>query len=639
MRVVCDIECNRLKNPDKIWLICCKDIDTGEMHVFTGKEAFISFAANVSLWIGHNFLGFDYPILRDLGYLMDLDVATGVVDTLIISKLVDFPREKHSIEDYGLEFQFPKGTYSDWSKYSPEMEEYCKRDVEICHKIFLKYIKVIEDKKWKDAIALENQFQLVCNLLHKNGFYFNVDKAQVLLSKVQTKLEELDKDILEAFPPTQEFIKRIRKNKDGSIHRTDLRYYDKPDLFTISEDCVYTTRSFNPSSHKQLVDVLHSAGWRPSDKTKTHVDWLRSSKNSAYGQRPYRDRKKTVANRQISVDKDKKIHYDKYGWKINETNLLTLPIRAPRAARTLANRILYESRRRTLVEWISLVGEDSRIHGEFQGIGAWTHRMSHQRPNTANIPNELDEQGRVKLLGGDLRQLWGSPKGRLLVGCDAEGIQLRIFAHYIDDPEFTKEVSEGDPHTLNQSVLGPVCRTRQAAKRFIYALLLGAGLGKLGEILDASSEETKSALDRILARYTGFKYLKEHIFPRDIKRGWFVGLDGRKVSIPKVSERPHLVMSGYLQNGEALVIKRTSILTMDKLLQNKKDAILVDIVHDEYQWEVPNNMDEALFVAKTNADSIKEAGEFYRLKCPLSGSYFNKKKNDYTIATNWRLTH
>jgi DNA polymerase I len=116
-------------------------------------------------------------------------------------------------------------------------------------------------------------------------------------------------------------------------------------------------------------------------------------------------------------------------------------------------------------------------------------------------------------------------------------------------------------------------------------------------------------------------------------------LDGRKVVIPKVSERPHLVMSGYLQGGEALVIKRAAILTMDKLLQNKKNAILVDIVHDEYQWEVPNNMDEALFVAKANADSIKEAGEYYRLKCPLSGSYFNKKKKDYTIGTNWRVTH
>ena len=620
MRVVIDIECNRLKNPDRIWLICCKDIDTGEMHVFREREAFASFANNVDLWIGHNFLGFDYPCLLSNGYISDLDVSTSVVDTLIISKLVDFPREKHSIEDYGLEFQFPKGSHSDWSGYSKEMEEYCKRDVEICHKIFLKYIKVIEDKRWESAISLENQFQLVCNLLSKNGFYFNVDKAKVLLSKVQTKLDELDKDITEAFPPKEEFIRKVRRNKDGSIHRIDTRYYDQPDIYTIRNSDIYRKTTFNPASHKQLIDVLSDAGWNPTDQTKTHKDWLR-------------DRKKVV-------DKLKKIHYDKYGWKINETNLLSLPSTAPKPARTLAQRILYESRRRTLTEWIALVSQDDgRIHGDFQGIGAWTHRMSHQRPNTANIPNELDDQGRIKLLGGDLRQLWGAPKGRLLVGCDAEGIQLRIFAHYIDDPEFTKEVSDGDPHSLNQSIMGRVCKHRQAAKRFIYALLLGAGMQKLGEILEASVQETRDALDRIMGRYTGFKYLKEHIFPRDIRRGWFVGLDGRKVQIPKVSERPHLCMSGYLQGGEALIIKKAGLLTIDKLLKNKKDAILVDIVHDEIQWEVPNNVEEALFVAKANADSIKEAGEYYRLKCPLSGSYYNKKKNDYTIGTNWRVTH
>jgi len=35
------------------------------------------------------------------------------------------------------------------------------------------------------------------------------------------------------------------------------------------------------------------------------------------------------------------------------------------------------------------------------------------------------------------------PRNRLLVGVDAEGIQLRIFAHLIDDPEFTTIISQG----------------------------------------------------------------------------------------------------------------------------------------------------------------------------------------------------
>ena len=285
-----------------------------------------------------------------------------------------------------------------------------------------------------------------------------------------------------------------------------------------------------------------------------------------------------------------------------------------------------------------MVGDDGRIHGEFQGIGAWTHRMAHQKPNTANIPNETDEQGRIKLLGGDLRQLWGAPKNRLLVGCDAEGIQLRIFAHYIDDPEFTKEVSEGDPHihsTWEYWVL--YVGQRQAAKRFIYALLLGAGIGKLGEILEANREDTVLALNRILERYTGFAHLKDNVVPRDIRRGWFEGLDGRKVSIPNVQEKPHLVMSGYLQNGEAIVMKKATLGWIDRL--ESTEYKIVDLVHDEWQTECYNNMDIAIKIGQAQCDALRKVGEDLGLKCPLAGSFYNKKKKDYTIGTNWRVTH
>ena len=620
MRVVIDIECNRLKDPDKIWVIVCKDIDTGGIHVFIDKEAFISFASTVSLWIGHNFLGYDYPILVRLGYLSPIDVASQCIDTLILSKMVDFSREGHSIEDYGIEFGYPKGVFSDFSKYSKEMEEYCVRDVEICHRIYSKYHRVVNDPKWQPSIQLEHSFQLVCNTLHNNGFYFNRVAAEQLLEKVKEELNKLDTQILEAFPSKEEYLRKVRYNKDGSIHRIDARFFDRTDTFRVSEDgSIYHRHVFNPASHKQLIDVLHNAGWRPSDKTKTHIEWGR-------------DRKKIV-------DKTKEEHYNKYGWKINETNLLTLPQHAPRAARTLANRILYESRRRTLVEWLSLVADDGRIHGEFQGIGAWTHRMAHQKPNTANIPNERDDQGRIKLLGGDHRQLWAAPKGKLLVGCDAEGIQLRIFAHYINDPEFTKEVCDGDPHSLNQRVLGDVCRDRQAAKRFIYALLLGAGIGKLGEILECSRQDTEDALGRILARYQGFAYLKENVFPRDIKRGWFYGLDGRKIAIPRVGERPHLVMSGYLQSGEAICMKKATIKWTDWLNRENIPYILVDLVHDEWQTECPNNMDIAKRIGQAQCDALREVGEELGLNVPLAGSFWNKKKNDYTIGTNWRVTH
>ncbi len=78
-------------------------------------------------------------------------------------------------------------------------------------------------------------------------------------------------------------------------------------------------------------------------------------------------------------------HYKKYGWKVNEENLKTLPASAPKAAKDLAKWLTLEGRRSSLVEWINQI-KTGRIHGKFWHIGAWTGRMSHSAPNQANIP-------------------------------------------------------------------------------------------------------------------------------------------------------------------------------------------------------------------------------------------------------------
>ena len=644
MKVVIDIEANALHNPTKIWLIVCKDIDSGQYTIFrkSGVAEFADWAKNVKLFIGHNFIGYDGPVLRDL-LGADVDVSK-VIDTLIVSKLVDYPRQGHSVEDYGKEFGLEKIEFNDFSKYSEDMEKYCVRDVDITERIYRKYLRYITNPKRKQSILLEHQFQLVCNDLEKNGFAFNTAKASTLLNKVQTELATLDADILSAFPPREVLIREFtpRATKFGTISKTSVPRSLWGNIADYEVGTTYRhTKSepFNPSSHKQIIQTLNEAGWKPTDKTKTHIDTERQ-----LGKFRGRLNDEERLTQRSLTDKLEQLKVS--GWKVNETNLETLPASAPSPAKMLAKRILLESRRRTLTEWLALTrAEDGRIHGKFYGIGAWTHRMAHQNPNTANIPNEFDTAGKKKLYGKELRSLWCAPKNRLLVGCDAEGIQLRIFAHYIDDPEFTDALVKGkkddktDPHSLNQRILGSACRSRAAAKRFIYALLLGAGMGKLSEILGASNDETEEALGRLLTRYTGWATLKENVFPKDAHRGWFEGLDGRAVRIPGESEssRRHLAMSGYLQNGEAVCMKLATLKWWPKL--DEYDARIVNFVHDEWQVECPNNMEVALKIAKMMADSLTEVGNDLGLKCPLAGSYWNDDLKDYTIAKNWSMTH
>lgn len=627
-------------------MIVCKDIQTNQYHIFRNlqddneRRRFVDFASRVQHWIGHNLIGYDLiHAQRLLGIHVPVEKVT---DTLILSRLIDYPRDGHSIDSYGKEFGLEKIKFDDFSKYSTDMETYCIRDVDITHRIYNKYLSYISKPEHARSIRLEHEFELVCNQLHDNGFAFNTKKATELLTKVTGELEVLDKDILEAFKPRLKLIREVtpKETKYGTISLSSIPKALRADIHTMSVGAPFSYcgwSEFNPSSHAQIIKVLNEAGWSPVDKTKTHIETEREVNKLKH---------KRVSERLTLEELQAKLRIlQRTGWKVNETNLETLPPSAPVGARLLARRILLEARRRTLTEWLELVDEDNRIRGKFQGIGAWTHRMAHQNPNTANIPNEFDTAGKRKPYGKELRALWMAPKNRLLVGVDAEGIQLRIFAHYINDPEFTDALVKGrkddktDPHSLNQRILGSVCKSRAAAKRFIYALLLGAGIGKLTEILGCSQSECQEALDRLMARYSGWAFLKENVFPKDARRGWFQGLDGRKVRIPGDTEggRRHLAMSGYLQNGEAVVMKTATLRWWQKL--EDYDARLVNFVHDEWQVECPNNLEIALKIASMMASSLEETGKDLNLLCPLAGSYWNDDLKDYTIDTNWSKTH
>lgn len=655
MEVVIDIECNSLHNPTKIWVIVCREVASGEYQIFREvtsdeqeKARFLDYSARVSRWIGHNFLGYDYPVLNKLLGRSDPDIYLKSVDTLILSKLVDYSRKSHSIEDYGLQFGIEKGKFNDFTKYSQEMENYCVRDVDICERIYRLYSRVLDDKGGYTSLRTEQEFQLLVNLLHDNGFCFNSSRARIHLRKVEEELKELDEKIKEAFPPSEVLIREFtpRPTKYGTISKTSVprSLWGQINEYEVGHSYRHTRmESFNPASHKQIIKVLNGAGWRPLEKTATHIEAERVLNRLKYTRRDtsFFD----LARKDDILNKLKQLKVT--GWKINEANLSTLPHDSPPPARLLAKRILLESRRRTLTEWLGLVSEDGRIRGKFLGIGAWTHRMAHQQPNTANIPAEFNNDGTSKLLGKEMRSLWQAPRKRLLVGVDAEGIQLRIFAHYINDPEFIdalvkgKKTARTDPHSLNQRILGSVCKSRQNAKRFIYALLLGAGLEKLAAILDCSRDQAKEALDRLLQRYTGFAELKRTVIPRDAKRGWFEGLDGRRVRIPgnTEGERRHLCMSGYLQNGEAIIMKKAACLWHKQLKKEGLDFLFVNMVHDEWQTEVANDMKLAVAIAKTQAESLEIVGEELGLRCPLAGSYWNEDHKDYTIGVNWFSTH
>jgi len=651
LKLVFDVEANGLINPTKVWIIATKDLVTGFSDVFrrpsddpAEARRFHLLVDKVDLWVGHNCLSYDWPVLTSVLGIPTPDVSK-IRDTFLLSKLIDYPRKKHSIENYGEEFNLAKGKMYDFSQFTPAMEEYCLRDVDICHRIYGKFLRYINKPEHARSIDREHKFSMVCDKLHTNGFALDVKKTTKLLEGVKGKLKLLDDEIQEAFQPRLKLIREItpKETKHGTISLTsipkDMRG-DIPDLNVGASFSYCEWVEFNPNSPKQIIKVLGEAGWKPVEKTKGHIEAERELNKLK------RQRKRSPALDleilRVYTDLQK---LGVTGWKVNETNLSTLPPTAPKPARLLSQRILYEARRRTLTEWKELVTDDGRVHGKFQSIGAWTHRMAHQKPNMANITNAVRvSDGKASLLGKELRQCWIAPAGRLLVGVDAEAIQLRVFAHLINDPILTDAIVNGskkngtDPHSLNKKYFGEYCKTRNAAKHSLYAIFFGGKAGKIAEIMDCRKDEAQLAIDGLVQKYPGLARLQQEVFPADARRGYFIGLDGRKVRIPgeTTGDREHHCMSGYLQNGEKVIMEEATLDFEPELIHY--DSFLVDLVHDEWQTECPNDLSVCISVAELECKALEKTQKTLGLNCPITGSYRNDD-GDYTFGKNWYQTH
>lgn len=642
MIVVADCETNGLENPDRLWLVVCKDISTGKVYVFRepdhNPKEFAEFAKKVDVWIGHNFLGFDYHNINRLCPDVSIN-PDAVIDTLVVSRLVDFNRDGgHSLAAYGEELGFPKIDFSDWSRLSEEMVTYGIQDVELNYRVYLRQRPFIESPIWKSALRTEHSMVLVCNDMHNNGFYFDVEKAKELLTTVTKRTQELYDEIIAAFPPKLKFIREVtpKATKFGTLNRSDFRWLLKDgagDLTPYSAGASFSLCEwvpFNPGSTVQVVERLNASGWRPLEKTKGHF----------LAQREY--------ERDPSPENEARLEkFRETGWSITEANLATLPDSAPPAAKSLANYLLWSSRRRLLEDWFSQLKPDNRIHGTFNHIGAWTQRMSHSEPNLANIPTEKPQDtDEIKELNSTLRSLFCVPKDRLLIGVDADSIQLRVLAHYMEDPRFTEALIRGDKtegtdlHSLNAKALGAPCKGRRDAKTFIYAWLLGAGVARVAEILDCSYEEAKEARENFLRYYPGLQALREVVIPKDARNGYFKGLDGRFVVCygSKEDQRRHYMLGGYLQNGESIIMKRACLLWRSRLTKEKIPFWQVNFVHDEWQTETVNDLETAKYIADVQADSIRIVGEELGLKCPMAGSILNSHE-ELAIGPNWRVTH
>ena len=574
--IVFDIETNGLK-PDKIWCIVAKPL--GEAVVSFGPDKIkegLEFLNTADSLIGNNILGFDIPVISKL-HGVDLSRTKVIKDTLVMSRLFNPVRENgHSLKTWGYIVNMPKQEHEEWDVYSPEMLKRCQRDTVLNEKVYQYLLKEGEGFD-EESIKLEHEVATILKEQEENGFLFNEKEALLLVASLKERMFEVEKEVKKVFQPKMVDVKLVtpKLKKNGALSKSGLTAEEYDKVLSSGDMKPFMRKKlqpFNLGSRKQIGEYLTDFGWKPNRFTPT-------------------------------------------GQPIVDESSLAKVKNIPEA-KLIAEFLLLQKRIAQIDSWITAVDDDSRVHGFVIPNGTITGRMSHRSPNMAQVPSASSEYGK------ECRACWTTKEGYKLLGVDASSLELRMLAHYMDNEEYTAEVTDGDIHAANQKLAG--LKSRDKAKTFIYALCYGAGDQKLSSILGSSIKDAKKVREHFLDNLPAFKNLKVRV-GKAAKRGYLKGLDGRKIFI----RNDYAALNSLLQGGGAIVMKRALAMLNSLIKLQTLDAKFVANIHDEWQMEVREDI--ADFVGELAVGCIEKAGEYYNMRCPLTG--------EYKIGGNWSETH
>ena len=238
---------------------------------------------------------------------------------------------------------------------------------------------------------------------------------------------------------------------------------------------------------------------------------------------------------------------------------------------------------------------ESRVHTTFQAAATATGRLSSVNPNLQNIPIRTE-------LGREIRAAFVAAPGMQLLSADYSQIELRLLAHFSQDPLLVRAFANNDDiHTLTASeVFGVPAEsmdkeTRNRAKAVNFGIVYGISPFGLAAQLGIPQAEARAYIDRYFARYQGVKEFIEKTLETARSEASVRTLFGRMRPIPDIQSRnpnqrgfaERTAINTPLQGTAADLIKLAMIALDRKLAEKKLKTRMLLQVHDELVFEVP----------------------------------------------------
>jgi DNA polymerase-1 len=644
MRLLWDIETDGLlQELTKVHCVSAVDVDSSYSRFYTGNQIkdFLEYISNPAIeLIGHNIINFDLQALKKVYGWTPVE-GQKITDTLILAQLL-FPDLKnedadgthgapgkifsgkdtgsHSLRAWGQRCKCFKGDYAGgWEIYNDEMGKYCIQDTNTNKTVFHFLESRIADKLCAGSTAIELEHSIAPILARQQnyGVLFNKEVAEQLIVTLVGSLIENKQTLQDIFKPR--------------TVNADIIVPKRPNLlkgYVVGVPFQKTkVEEFNPGSRQQIISRLRTEfGWDPTEFT------------------------------------------EKGNPKMNEDIIENLPFKELyplKAYLTIKKRLSQIEGGKQA--WMNKIGKDGRIRGGINQNGTVTGRMAHFGPNLGQVP------AAYSLYGKECRELFIAGKGKILIGVDADALEMRCLAAYLaplDGGKFRDSILHGskdnktDPHSINAEAMGI---DRETAKTVFYAWIYGAKNAKVGRIImeagvdleqyvdnfekevesmitwarKKGSEKTdlywkcwivgKECLARLGDRIPELNQLKMKVLEKVKERGYIKGLDGRKL----IMRAEHGQLNMLLQSAGALIMK-VALYLADQEMQSMglvpgKDYEYVLNVHDENDLEVTDSPEIIEKVSNVLNKCINDAALFFNFPC--------EQKSTVKVGKNWYEIH
>lgn len=311
---------------------------------------------------------------------------------------------------------------------------------------------------------------------------------------------------------------------------------------------------------------------------------------------------------------------------------------------------------------ISLVDHENRLHTRLLQNGTVTGRLSSRDPNLQNLPrpDPVNDPCRI-------REAFVAPPGKVLIIKDYEQLEMRIMAHFSQDPKMIKAITDGlDLHCYTVSLMYGVSYDevvtsvkkkkkkeplterdklllgyRQAAKATGFGLIYGIGPNKLAINLTqelgrtVTVEEAVGMIKNYFRVFEGVERFIKNTHAECRKTEFVQTIIGRKRRLPEINAKGgrdddddvnasgiaamarRQSVNSIIQGTAADIAKAAMIrCEFDEELKALGAQMLLQI-HDELIFEVDEDPDIIALVDKRVTGIMEHPFPGYDLSVPL----------------------